>query len=86
MAAARWEFQNCRQLQLQLFRRIQVVLKQKLHGAFPRFTSFAHESHHAAKRHGGKLKIKTVLGIGRISIFPCRLNFETFGLRRFLLD
>ena len=29
---------------LQILRRIQVVLKQKLHGAFARFTSFAHES------------------------------------------
>ncbi len=53
MAAARWEFQNCRQLQLQIFRRIQVVLKQKLHGAFARFASFAHKSTLSCRRIAG---------------------------------
>jgi hypothetical protein len=43
-AAVRWEFQNCRQLQLKVGRRVHVVLKQKLHRAFARFASFAHES------------------------------------------
>ena len=32
-----------RQLQLEIVRRVQVVLKQKLHRAFARFASFAHE-------------------------------------------
>jgi hypothetical protein len=34
---------------LQILRRIQVVLKQKLHGAFARFASFAHNRSHAAE-------------------------------------
>jgi hypothetical protein len=33
-----------RQLEFEIFRRVQVVLKQKLHRAFARFASFAHES------------------------------------------
>jgi hypothetical protein len=30
------------QLEFQVLRRVQIVLKKKLHGAFTRFTSFAH--------------------------------------------
>src|SRR5665213_2194904 len=33
-----------RQLEFEIFRRVQVVLKQKLHRAFACFASFAHES------------------------------------------
>jgi hypothetical protein len=49
MAAARCESPKFIQRPLQILRRIQIVLKQELHGAFARFASFAHKSKSKAK-------------------------------------
>ena len=43
---------------VQILRRIQIVLKQKLHGAFARFAAFAHESILKAKGQRLKPKVK----------------------------
>ncbi len=47
-----------RQFQFQIVRRVQVMLKQKLHGAFARFSSFAHEPILTAKVQSLKSKVK----------------------------
>jgi len=50
-----------RQLEFEIFRRVQVVLKQKLHCAFARFASFAHNQSLKPKAQSLKSKVAIIL-------------------------